>query len=123
MAQMTRVQFTAYLRGLLGRHYSVADEEHGVDNALRLLVLRRGAERLLTIETSDPWIRALQMPPEGEDRMLLKHLVICIQRSFGAPEALSVRGFAWPGTAESRAKVRAALDPRRRRRSSRTQEE
>ena len=123
MAEMTRVQFTTYLRGLLGRHYSVADEEYGVDSALRLLVLRRGVDRVLTIETSERWIRALQVPQQGEDRMLLKHLVICIQRAFSAPEARTARGFAWPGTAESRAKVRAALDPRRRRRSSRTQEE
>lgn len=123
MAPMMRVQFTAYLRGRLGRHYSVADEEYGAESALRLLVLRRGADRVLTIETSERWIRALQVPPEGADRMLLKHLVICIQRSFGAPEALTARGFAWPGTAESRARVRAVLDPRRRRRPGRTQEE
>jgi hypothetical protein len=123
MALMTRVQFDAYLRSLLGRQFSVADEEHGVDSALRLVVLRRGADHALIVETADPWVRALQTPPSREDRMLLKHLGICIRRYFAARDALAARSFVWPGTSESRSRVRAALDPRRRRRSYRQQEE
>jgi hypothetical protein len=120
---MNRVQFGTHLRGILGRSYSVADEEHGVDGALRLIVVRRGAEDALVVETADSWIRSLRPSPSGEERVLLKHLAICIRRYFAHPDYLPARTFTWPGTAQSRTTIRLALDPRKwRRDAARAQE-
>lgn len=115
---MTRLQLNIHLRGLLGRGYSVADEENGIDGVLRLVVVRRGRDEALDITTSDVWIRSLGAPPSSTDGMLLKHLAVYIRRFFAHPEYLPSRAFAWPGTAQSRSQVRQALDPRRWRRQS-----
>lgn len=113
---MNRLQFTSYMRSQLGRTYSVADEEHGPFWALRLLVVSRKADRILTIETDDRWIRSLSPSPSREDRVLIKHLAICIQRFFANPDYLPGQTFGWPGTAQDRLDVRVALDPRKSRR-------
>ena len=113
---MNRVHFNTYLRGLLGRGYSVADEEGGMDGILRLILVRRGKENVLVVTTSDGWVRALQAPPSTEDRVLLKHLAICARRFFAHPEYLPEHEFIWPGTAQTRSRIRLALDPRKWRR-------
>ncbi len=115
---MNRLQLSGYLRGLLGRGYSVADEEGTLDGQLHLVVARRGKEDVLTVETGDAWLWGLPAQPSSEDRMLLKHLSICIKRFFAHPEALPEQCFHWPGTPQSRTMIRLALDPRRHRRSN-----
>jgi len=113
---MNRLQFTTHLRGELGRRFSVADEEGGIDGSLRLVLVRRGNEEVLVVSTVEGWIRGLQAPPSSEDRVLIKHLAICIRRFFGHPEYLPSREFVWPGTPQTRGHIRGALDPRRWRR-------
>lgn len=113
---MNRVQFTTHLRGLLGRAYSVADEEAGVHGEVRLIVARRKAESVLMVETDERWIRSLPPVPGTEDRVLLKHLAICIRRYFAHPDYLPASTFTWPGTTQTRSTVRLALDPRKWRR-------
>jgi hypothetical protein len=113
---MNRLQFNTYLRGELGRRFSVADEEGGIDGILRLVLVRRGNEEVLVVSTVDGWIRGLQAPPSSEDRVLIKHLAICIRRFFAHPEYLPSREFVWPGTAQTRSRIRVALDPREWRR-------
>lgn len=120
---MNRLEFSAHLRGLLGRTYSVADEERGPDGALRLIVAKRGGDRALVIETVEQWFRTLPPSPSGAERVLIKHLAVCTRRFFDHPEYLPAATFAWPGTGESRAVVRLALDPRKWRRSAPRQQE
>ena len=120
---MNRLQFSAHLRGLLGRTYSVADEERGPDGALRLIVAKRGGDQSLVIETVDQWFRALPPSPSGAESVLIKHLAVCTRRFFDHPEYLPAATFPWPGTAQSRAAVRLALDPRKWRRSAPRQQE
>ena len=120
---MNRLQFSSYLRGLLGRTYSVADEERGPDGALRLIVAKRGGDHALVVETVDHWFRTLPPSPNGADRVLIKHLAVCTRRFFAHPEYLPSATFAWPGTGESRTAVRLALDPRKWRRSAPRQQE
>jgi hypothetical protein len=115
---MNRLQLMSYVRGLLGRGYSVADEEGALDGRLRLVIVRRGKDEVLTVEMADSWIQHLSLMPTPEERMLLKHLGICVKRYFAHPDALDEPSFRWPGTAENRSEIRLALDPRRRRRSS-----
>ncbi len=115
---MTQFHFVSYLRATLGRGYSVADEEGGADGDLRLIVLRRGKESHLVVETHVSWIRDLAPSPDMEDRMLVKHLAVFIKRFFAHPELLPNQTFSWPGTAVSRGQVRLALDPRKWRRLS-----
>lgn len=115
---MNRVQFTSYVRSMLGRSYSVADEDHGLHGAVRLIVATRRADTALCVDTEDAWIRALEPSVSHEDRVLLKHMAICIRRFFANPEYLPEGAFAWPGTAHSRVSVRTALDPRRWRRET-----
>jgi len=115
---MTQFHFVSYLRATLGRGYSVADEEGGADGDLRLIVLRRGKESHLVVETHVSWIGDLQSSPGMEDRMLVKHLAVFIKRFFAHPELLPKQTFSWPGTAVSRGQVRLALDPRAWRRLS-----
>jgi hypothetical protein len=121
--RVTRLQLNGYLRGLLGRGYSVADEEGTLDGQLRLIIVRRGKEDVLAVETGDAWLKGLPSQPSSEDRMLLKHLSICVKRFFAHPEALPERSFHWPGTPQSRTMIRLALDPRRHRRSNSTPRE
>jgi hypothetical protein len=113
---MNRLQFNTYLRGELGRRFSVADEEGGGDGTLRLVLVRRGNEEVLVVTTAEGWIRGLQAPPSTEDRVLIKHLAICIRRFFAHPEYLLGKEFVWPGTAQTRSRIRVALDPRKWRR-------
>jgi hypothetical protein len=113
---VSRVQLNLYLRGVLGRNYSVADEEGGLDGALRLVLARRGKEAVLVVNTADAWIRGLHTQLSSEDRVLLKHLAICIRRFFAHPDYLPEGEFIWPGTAEDRSRIRLALDPRKWRR-------
>jgi hypothetical protein len=113
---MNRLQFTSHMRGLLGRAYSVADEEAGMHGEVRLIVARRKAEGVLVVETDERWIRSLPAVPGTEDRVLLKHLAICIRRYFAHPHYLPARTFTWPGTTQTRTTVRLALDPRKWRR-------
>ena len=120
---MTRLQFATYLRGMLGRGYSVADEEAGAASDLRLLVARRGKEDLLVIETPDGWVRSLAVTPSMEDRVLVKHLAVCVKRFFAHPEYLPQKTFGWPGTPQSRSQIRLALDPRKWRRTAGRPEE
>lgn len=102
----------------------MADEEVGLHGAVRLIVVRRKAEEALVIETDDGWIRSLPPAPCTEDRVLLKHLAICIRRFFAHPEYLPACTFSWPGTPQTRTTVRLALDPRKwRRASARIQED
>ena len=120
---MTQFHFVSYLRAALGRGYSVADEEGAADGDLRLVVLRRGKESQLVVETRLTWVRELEISPAMEDRMLVKHMAVFIKRFFAHPELLPGQAFSWPGTAMSRGQVRLALDPRKRRRlSPRTEE-
>lgn len=120
---MTRFQFVTYLRGALGRGYSVADEEAGANDELRLVVLRRGKDAHLTVETRLGWVRELASQPTMEDRMLVKHLAVFVKRFFAHPELLPAAAFSWPGTPDSRSRVRLALDPRKWRRLSPPAEE
>jgi hypothetical protein len=113
---MTRLQFSTHYRGLLGRTYSVADEDGTIDGQLRLIVLRRGCDMALVVETTDSWLAGLQQPLATEDRMLLKHLAVCTQRFFAHPGYLPNGTFLWPGTPQSRARIRLALDSRKWRR-------
>ena len=113
---MYRLQFSAYLRGLLGRSYSIADEEGEYEGLPRLVVAQRGKDEVLVVETLEEWIRNLPLQPVGEDQVLLKHLAICVKRFFASPERLPSRSFIWPGTPRSRSHVRLALDPRKERR-------
>ena len=113
---MNRFELAGYVRRLLGRGFSVADEEGALDGKLRLVVVRRGNEESLIIELSDTWFQSLGKVLSAEDRMLLKHLAICIRRFFSHPEALPEPSIRWPGTPGSRQELRLALDPRRRRR-------
>jgi hypothetical protein len=115
---VNRLQFISYLRGLLGRAYSVADEDVGVHGAVRLIVVRRKAEDALVIETDDSWIRSLEQVPLSEDRVLLKHLAVCIRRFFAHPDYLPSCTFTWPVTPQTRTTVRLALDPRKWRRET-----
>jgi hypothetical protein len=113
---MNRIELSAYIRSLLSRGFSVADEEGALDGKLRLVVVRRGADEVLIVELSDAWFQSLGDVLSTEDRMLLKHLAICIRRYFSHPEALPEPAIRWPGTSGSRQALRLALDPRRRRR-------
>ncbi len=113
---MSRLDLATYLRGLLGRGFSVADEEGAIDGKFRLVVVRRGNDEVLVVEVGDAWFQRLGRVLSTEDRMLLKHLAICIRRFFSHPESLPEPSLRWPGTGESRQALRAALDPRRRRR-------
>jgi len=113
---MTRFLFVMYLRGELGRGYSVADDDGGADGDLKLVVLRRGKDAHLAVDTKLGWVRDLGSPPSMEDRVLVKHLAVCIKRFFAHPGLLPNETFAWPGTADSRGQVRLALDPRKWRR-------
>ena len=115
---MNRLQFTSYLRTQLGRSYSVADEEYGLHGAVRLLVASRKSGDVLTVDTDDAWIRSLPPGPTGEERVLLKHLAICVRRFFVHPEYLPAQCFLWPGTPQDRIQVRLALDPRKWRRAT-----
>jgi hypothetical protein len=115
---MNRLQFTTQLRGQLGRSYSVADEDVGLHGTVRLIVLHRKSEEALVIQTDDSWIRSLPSALGAEDRVLLKHLAICIRRFFAHPDYLPAGTFTWPGTAQTRSTVRLALDPRKWRRES-----
>ena len=115
---MNRLQFTTHLRGSLGRAYSVADEEAGLQGGVRLIVVRRKAEEALVVETEDSWIRSLHVLPSREERVLLKHLAICVRRYFAHPEYLPSSSFIWPGTPQTRITVRLALDPRKWRRET-----
>jgi hypothetical protein len=117
---MNRLQVMGYLRSLLGRGYSVADEERALDGQLRLVVVRRGKDHTLTVEMPDTWIQRLALFPSTEDRMLLKHLAICVKRYFAHPGALAEPSFPWPGSAQNRIEIRLALDPRRQRKAVRT---
>jgi hypothetical protein len=107
----------AHVRGLLGRGFSVADEEGALDGKLRLIIVRRGKTEVLVVELADTWLRSLQGGPCREDRILLKHLAICARRYFLYPYAVAESVFIWPGTVESRGKLRLALDPRRHRKA------
>jgi hypothetical protein len=120
---MNRVQVGGYVRSLLGRGYSVADEEGTLDGQLRLVIVRRGKEQLLLVDMAEAWIQRLDIPPITEDRMLLKHLAICVKRFFANPESLPEHSFRWPGTPQNRTVIRVALDPRRRRRQGTTPRE
>jgi hypothetical protein len=113
---MNRLQLMTYVRSLLGRGYSIADEEGPLDGQLRLVIVRRGKDEVLTVEMAESWIQHLSLSPTPEERMLLKHLSICVKRYFARPDALAGPSFRWPGTAENRLEVRLALDPRRGRR-------
>jgi hypothetical protein len=113
---MNRLQFSSYFRGLLGRPYSVADEDGSIDGQLRFIVLRRGREETLVVETTASWIAGLEDPLTTEDRILLKHLAVCTRRFFSHPEYLASGTFLWPGTPQSRARIRLALDSRKWRR-------
>jgi hypothetical protein len=113
---MTRFHFVSWLRATLGRGYSVADEEGAADGDLRLVVLRRGKESQLVVETRLSWVRELDSSPAMEDRMLVKHMAVFIKRFFAHPDLLPDQAFSWPGTAVSRGQVRLALDPRKQRR-------
>lgn len=113
---MTRFQFVTYVRGELGRGYSVADDDGGADGDLHLVVLRRGKEVHLMVETNLGWIGGLGSPPSMEDRMLVKHLAVFVKRFFAHPDLLPGETLCWPGTADSRSQVRLALDPRKWRR-------
>src|SRR5665213_942628 len=115
---MTRIRFVSWLRAILGRGYSVADEEGAADGDLRLVVLRHGRESQLVVETRLSWVRELESSPAMEDRMLVKHMAVFIKRFFAHPDLLPGEAFAWPGTAVSRGQVRLALDPRKRRRGA-----
>jgi hypothetical protein len=113
---MSRLDLAAYIRGLLGRGFSVADEEGALDGKLHLVVVRRGNDDVLVVDVADAWFQRLGDVLSTEDRMLLKHLAICIRRFFSHPQALPEPSMRWPGTPESRQALRMALDPRRRRR-------
>ncbi|MDB5059154.1 MAG: hypothetical protein JWO59_2626 [Chloroflexi bacterium] len=113
---MNRLELAGYVRSLCGRGYSVADEEGTLDGQLRFVIVRRGKEEILAVEMVESWIEGLSVPPVTEDRMLLKHLAICVKRFFSHPESLPDKAFRWPGTAQNRTKIRNALDPRRHRR-------
>jgi hypothetical protein len=114
---MTRLQFSTHFRGLLGRTYSVADEDGAIAGQLRLIVLRRGCDAALLVETTESWLAGLQQPLSTEDRILVKHLVVCTQRFFAHPDYLPSETFLWPGTPQSRARIRLALDSRKWRRA------
>jgi hypothetical protein len=113
---MSRLEFATYVRGLLGHGFSVADEEGALDGELHLVVVRRGSDEVLVVDVADAWFRGLGNVLSAENRMLLKHLAICIRRYFSSPGALPEAAIPWPGTSQSRQALRAALDPRRRRR-------
>jgi hypothetical protein len=113
---MNRLQFSTHFRGLLGRTYSVADEDGSIDGQIRLVVLRRGCDETLLVETTESWLAGLQPPLSTHDRILLKHLAVCTQRFFAHPDYLSSGTFLWPGTPQSRARLRLALDSRKWRR-------
>ena len=113
---MSRLELATYVRGLLGRGFSVADEEGALDGELHLVVLRRGSDEVLVVDISDVWFRSLGDVLSAENRMLLKHLAISARRYFSSPGALPEAAISWPGTSESRQALRVALDPRRRRR-------
>ncbi len=113
---MNRLELAGYVRSLLGRGFSVADEEGAIDGKLRLVVVRRGNDEVLIVELSDAWFQRLGDVLSPEDRMLLKHLAICVRRYFSHPESLPEPAIRWPGTQGSRQALRVALDPRRRRR-------
>jgi hypothetical protein len=115
---MNRLQFSTHFRGLLGRAYSVADEDVGLDDTLRLIVLRRGREDALVVDTTESWLAQIQTPLSINDRILLKHLVVCTRRYFSHPAYVPAGAFLWPGTPQSRAMIRLALDPRKWRRDS-----
>jgi hypothetical protein len=115
---MNRLEVGSYVRSLLGRGYSVADEEGALDGLLRLVIVRRGKDDMLAVEMLESWIQGLSVPPMTEDRMLLKHLSICVKRYFSNPDSLPDNAFRWPGTAQNRTTIRVALDPRRHRRSN-----
>ena len=79
---MSRLELATYVRGLLGRGFSVADEEGALDGELHLVVLRRGSDKCSSWTFPTSGFAAWGMCFRAKNRMLLKHLAISARRYF-----------------------------------------